>query len=380
MINVLITAKPSSRFPRKNLILAPYSIAWLNNEIAYMDEPVAVYTAGIRKELPWMLPPAWKHFEIDDESHPKVVQEAEKLISPAEDDVMVLVQLTQPVREPGMLYELIYRLREGMYPAATTAATMPTRGWRAVTGGRFNPDDHKAETVIDGQLYAWRPGYAFYSFDNTKPRTIVETHHRWGIIDIDYPEDIPPNMNSMFGDMLSRHMTRRTIALRLRGKKVLLVGSGIDLVGRKLGEAVDRGDWDLVVRCNHFQGDPEDVGHRTDIAVMRRYTGVQAFNSEAPEPAGFILPMNAEQDEITQSIERQAAQEVGHHVASCGVIAARWLLNRGAKVSAIGMGHRADGTWEAQKTYPDGRVDHTTIYDWDKEHAWWEKQKDIELL
>ena len=76
----------------------------------------------------------------------------------------------------------------------------------------------------------------------------------------------------------------------------------------------------------------------------------------------------------------QVAAEVGHKEASCGVIAAKWLLSCGAHVTAIAIGHNPDGTWVSAKSYLDGTKDSTTHCDWGKELRWWERKKTVTLL
>ena len=83
---------------------------------------------------------------------------------------------------------------------------------------------------------------------------------------------------------------------------------------------------------------------------------------------------------FSKELLMRAAQEVGHREASIGIIAALWLLKCGAKLSVMGIGHFPDGHWIKQKTYPDGTVDNAGFCDWAKENAWWQRQKNVELL
>lgn len=53
------------------------------------------------------------------------------------------------------------------------------------------------------------------------------------------------------------------------------------MVGRRLGKRIDAHEWDVVVRCNHYYGAPEDVGTRTDHAVVRMAKLERAFFDEA---------------------------------------------------------------------------------------------------
>ena len=77
MIHVLITVKESKRFPGKNRLLAPFSILWLVNEIAYMEEDVKVYTVGERTQLPLRLPVGWQHIRTEGENHQADIESAE---------------------------------------------------------------------------------------------------------------------------------------------------------------------------------------------------------------------------------------------------------------------------------------------------------------
>ena len=378
MIHVFITAHASRRFPGKNRLLAPYSIIWLLNEVAYIEEAVQVYTVGDRAEFPFRLPAAWLHIKTRVESHKDALEQAEKTATPAPDDVCVLVQLTQPLREHGLLERAVSIMRHGAHPSCISVSDAPRNDWRSVdTEGRFGSKTHDAVFAADGQLYAWRAGHVADIFTPDAPHCIVRTEHRWGIVDINERGDIPPALNAMAGELLFSPMNQPP--LRLREQSVLLFGSGTDLVGRGLGKRIDAREWDVVVRCNHYYGAPEDVGTRTDLAVVRMAKQERAFFDEAPRAPLRVVSTN-DGNNFPLNMVLQAAAEVGHKEASCGVIAAKWLLSCGAHVTAIGIGHNPDGTWASVKSYPDGAKDSTTHCDWEKEHRWWEHQKNVTLL
>lgn len=50
-------------------------------------------------------------------------------------------------------------------------------------------------------------------------------------------------------------------------KDCIIIGSGSDLNGRKLGAKIDNGDFGKVFRINRFYGDKQDVGSHTDYVV-----------------------------------------------------------------------------------------------------------------
>lgn len=52
-----------------------------------------------------------------------------------------------------------------------------------------------------------------------------------------------------------------------RIKNCIIIGSGSDLTGRKLGKLIDSGEFGKVFRVNKFYGNKDDVGTRTDYVV-----------------------------------------------------------------------------------------------------------------
>lgn len=377
MIHILITVKESSRFPEKNRKLAPFTVAWLLQEIAYLSVPVQVYTVGSRSELPLRLPVAWKHIRTNCQDHLSDVIFAEQQIQPSKSDVMILAQVTQPIREHGLLERAFLCIQAG-HKCCVTASEKATDNWRVINNhGIWSQKNYNTQLAIDGQLYAWKPGYAPDIFNPQIEHKIILTRHRWGFIDIDSPDDIPPALTYMAAELLLKPINQ--LPLIVKNQKVLLIGSGKDLEGRQMGTRIDSGEWDVVVRCNHFYGHPEDVGTRTDLAVVREIKHEKTFIDEAPVCPLRVLTTN-DGINFPKHILQQAAKEVGHHEASIGIIAARWLLNCGARLSVIGIGHFSDGTWIKQKTYPNGTVDKSLFCDWQKENAWWQRQSGVELL
>lgn len=381
MIHVFITVKESERFPGKNRILAPYTITWLLNESAYIDDEVAVYTVGKRSELPLVLPKKWKHIPTACEDHLADLEHAESVIQPADGDVCVLLQVTQPIREQYLLTRAIDCIKAGN-ECCITASVHANDTWRKIIqNGAWTckHTNYYRDSIfkLNGQLYAWKPGNVGAIFDPACPHKVLRTNSSWGIVDIDYKQELPPALASMWASVLLDSTTQQPLVLR--NKKVLLIGSGKDLVGRKLGQRIDSGEWDVVVRLNHYYGDPEDVGTRTDLAIVREAIFENDFIDEAPVCPSRVLSTN-DGFNFPKSILDQAASSSGQTDASIGIIAACWLLNYGANITAIGIGHYPDGTWIEHKTYPDGTKDTGNHYDWNKENAWWESRKDIITL
>lgn len=378
MIHVFITVKKSERFPGKNRLLAPYTITWLLNESAYIDDEVAVYTVGKRSELPLVLPKKWKHIPTACEDHLADLEYAESLVHPAADDVCVLLQVTQPIREQYLLARAIDCIKAGN-ECCITASVHAEDTWRKIIQNGAWTCKHTnyyrdASFKLNGQLYAWKPGNVSTIFDPSCPHKVLRTNSSWGIVDIDYKQELPPALASMWASVLLDSTMQQPLILR--NKKVLLIGSGKDLVGRKLGQRIDSGEWDIVVRLNHYYGDPEDVGTRTDLAVLREAIFENAFIDEAPACPSRVLSTN-DGFNFPKSILDQAASATGQTDASIGIIAACWLLQHGANITVIGVGHYPDGTWIEHKTYPDGTKDTGNHYDWNKENAWWKSMENV---
>lgn len=80
-----------------------------------------------------------------------------------------------------------------------------------------------------------------------------------------------------------------------RGLRVLVVGSGSDLDGRKLGREIDGGRWDVIARVNKHYGSREDVGERTDV-ILTRWNGwldnEEWFSHEEQQLAHEIVILN----------------------------------------------------------------------------------------
>lgn len=168
------------------------------------------------------------------------------------------------------------------------------------------------------------------------------------------------------------------IFMEYDGKRVLLVGSGLDVNGRRLAAAVDgpRSRWDVVVRMNRHYGNPEDVGLRTDVIFTRWKRWLGWWSREALEAVSDVVVLN---EYMGFSAEELAldCREVGHDAASIGLHTAAFLVRRGALVEGIGFGC-AGGVFAREKRYPDGRRDGNLRYNWRAENEW--LRRNITLL
>lgn len=176
---------------------------------------------------------------------------------------------------------------------------------------------------------------------------------------------------------------------------MLIIGSGKDLDGRGMGERIDNGEWDIVVRVNKHYGAIEDVGSRTDVIITRWASWLdnhEWFPQDEQDAAKEVIILNQNLG-FSQSEYWWLVQQVGHNAVSAGCQALAWALYRGAaSIDVIGYGYRDGGP----KTYTNGStgttptssvqvVDNKTVdmndhYDWSKEDAWADRQPKLRFL
>lgn len=201
MIHVLICNKPSTRFPGKNELLFDYTYIWLLGELSLIDEECSVYTVG--KRLNVDTPRAWTHINTPCNNHHEDIRMAMEAINADDSDVYVLPQLTQPLRRRGLLSEAIDKMREFGLPVISASRSRIDE-WRELDMlGRWKKQDASGKRLIyDGALYVWNNKNFKHVFDNSSPHTIVENVDC--VVDIDYKEDIPANLNKMWADLMIR--------------------------------------------------------------------------------------------------------------------------------------------------------------------------------
>lgn len=200
MIYVLITTHPSTRFPGKNAILARYTLDWAAAASLYCHEDVTIVHAG--PERPDWLPPRVPHLYVSGHSHRADVFEAEKLLNPAEKDVLVLAQLTQPLRHVELLQQAADLARSSR-KSVISAANQPWNAWRwTAPDGTWSPKGRAERLVHDGVLYAWQRGHSQEIFCHEEPHAILPSGYRWALVDIDEPGDLPDSLPTLWANAL----------------------------------------------------------------------------------------------------------------------------------------------------------------------------------
>lgn len=182
----------------------------------------------------------------------------------------------------------------------------------------------------------------------------------------------------------------------IHGKNVLIIGSGADLDGRKLGKEIDLGKWDVVIRCNKLYGSREDTGTRTDVLFTRwnSWLDNKAFIPDEVM-AGVKFTVIANQHiGVSRTEYGWLCSQVGKDQVSCGPQAVHWALAHGAaRVDLIGFG-RKQGVFTKDKVYPEadketgripnhhqhGLVDRNPMYDWHMERMWLMRQPRVHFI
>lgn len=177
--------------------------------------------------------------------------------------------------------------------------------------------------------------------------------------------------------------------MNIQGKNILIVGSGVDLTGRRLASFVD--GWPgVVVRCNKVYGDPRDIGRRTDLYFTRWQSWVGNI-TPLQDGAEYVVINDARG--ITPQELQIIGQEIGVDHVSCGAVAVAWCLHRGARsVSVMGYGYSPHSRgffpkayaakYEEKRGLPVTRynADKNTHYDWAREAAWLIRCPRVRLL
>ena len=177
----------------------------------------------------------------------------------------------------------------------------------------------------------------------------------------------------------------------IKGKTVLIVGSGADIDGRRLKHEIDNTNrFDIVARVNKHYGVELDTGKRTDVIVTRWLQWVKDGSNffDADElknaKATIILNQNVGFSETEQAI---LCNELQVEKVSAGIQAVSYFLNRGASVVyLLGFGMTKEGFMNEKKyckhsiNYKDGMKDTNKFYDWNKEKTWLKQQSKIRFL
>lgn len=202
MIHLITSSHPSSRYPGKNDRLGRFTTDWAAIAAQYCDEPVKFYHAGPYRPI-W-LPLTWYHVQTDpDDDHLTAIQKAEEGATPQPDDVLVLAQLTQPLRSRWLLDEAVELCRNEKKPVIS-AVEHKNPSWRLVEkDGSWGSKKTIWKPFHDGRIYAWQPGQLADIFNHSAPHAVLHSGESWCLVDVDIRTDLPPGLESIWAHSLN---------------------------------------------------------------------------------------------------------------------------------------------------------------------------------
>lgn len=156
--------------------------------------------------------------------------------------------------------------------------------------------------------------------------------------------------------------------LNLKGKKVLLIGSGNDLDRRNMQSIIDESDqYDVIARINKPYGYIKDVGLKTDIIFVRFTHWSDMYwphlKQDMPDVVAFRHGLNCDKD-----YDKVIAEKYRLKMASTGLCAIHWLTEQEVdNITVIGFGYK-NGKFSDDKIYVGTNIiDQNQNFDWKKE-------------
>ena len=176
----------------------------------------------------------------------------------------------------------------------------------------------------------------------------------------------------------------------LKNKRVLIIGSGADIDGKRLKKLIDGNTFDVVARVNKHYGMEQDTGTRTDVIFTRWLQWIKKpidfFSDEEIQNAKQVVILNQHVG-YSENEKHLLLVELGHDAASAGLQAIHFFLNRDVReIYLLGFGMYSDGFKQSKKyckrafNYSDGMTDTNNAYDWNKERDYMLKQSKIRFI
>lgn len=176
--------KDSKRFPGKNGLLWKYTWTWLERELR------ETLMKGLRVTVRVLVAPGKKiHgvpcLEFDGQGDRVPVDEVLDVLDKPENTVFVLLQLTQPVRKRGLLFNAVSKVAAASSRGRfVESAVVWTRDvWRWEPGAKQIDAREDLEVIYDGALYAWQGNHCTI-WDGKEPLPVL--NYRGPVVDVDY--------------------------------------------------------------------------------------------------------------------------------------------------------------------------------------------------
>lgn len=194
-INILICdTKESERFPGKNDLLLDNTINWLLDEVQDFSEDENVHI--------WYISRVGSGFNDSfdfnnchivfspdnsiSDNHKELLQWFDESYG-KQDDVYVLLQLSQPIRRNGMLREAVDKVEDDNVVLSYTM--WGSNAWRVVDNGTLEHESDRDDDIhrfYDGAIYVWK-GNSAKIFDLKRQKKEWVHNYVGPVCDIDHP-------------------------------------------------------------------------------------------------------------------------------------------------------------------------------------------------
>lgn len=206
---VIVPWKASERFPGKNLLLWPYTVEYLDAELAHtatMFSGTAVWIAArddgdaLPDECTVAGIPV-RTCMVHGNSHMSDMQEWSESVGVGDRDTVVMLQVTNPVRRPGLLSDAAYAAARGSIVRSYTKCD--NTAWLDLREPGPRPD-MPVINVLDGAVFA-APGGDMSWVGERDPRPCTYIfNYRGPVCDIDTPDQFDETLVRALSQMAGR--------------------------------------------------------------------------------------------------------------------------------------------------------------------------------
>lgn len=204
MFNLIIPLKKSYRYPHKNSILIKYTLSWLTVARKQCVDDLCIIAVGDRDEIVdcGLMTSADHVVYTAAQSMQDDVALVEQMY-PA--DYHILLQLTQPVREASLLARTITQIKFSGGKTLISATECRDDSWRVLnTNGVWSSKTDRKCLKHDGVIYAWAQGNSHEIFERTTRHDVIISTSTLPMVDVDYREDVPLDLDVLFEEALRR--------------------------------------------------------------------------------------------------------------------------------------------------------------------------------
>ena len=200
-VKILIpNSKESVRLPNKNRILRRYTLQWLDHEIKSLGNEYEVEVIELRNSkvavdtsddhrLGYKITALFCPDEVSREMRDLIEWSEDR----TESSLIILLQLTQPMRRKGLLKDALRAIRDHDGYLVCSYVRQPfSEAWRVISGNRWNEtirrDKEQYLDLYDGALYGWQGKNQRLLWDYEREKRLIY-NYTGSLVDVDTIED-----------------------------------------------------------------------------------------------------------------------------------------------------------------------------------------------